>query len=112
MEHYVLQRKRLPARQVEDATDNDRVVRRVEMAQHGPRHAPAPTQSRHSQQTVEKLAIQALKDLFQIENLTLRSGNELAAADLADQVRLPPHVAPVQIQPVAMGVEPGHRLPV
>src|SRR5262245_9580071 len=34
----------------------------------------------------------------------LRSGDEFAPADLTNQLRLPPYVAPVQIQAIAMGI--------
>ena len=38
------------------------------------------------------------------------TGNEFAAADLPDQVHLPPHIAAVQVEPVAMRIDARHRL--
>ena len=40
---------------------------------------------------------------------TLWAGDKFAAADLADQMHLAPHVAPVQVKPVAVGVNPRGR---
>src|ERR1039458_2807221 len=40
------------------------------------------------------------------------SGNELAPANLPHQLRLTPHVAAVQVQPVAVGIHAGNGLPV
>src|SRR6516162_94463 len=78
------------------------------MPEHVAREAAAPSQLRPSQQPVEKLPVQAFEQFLEIAVNALGPGEKLAAADLPDQMHLPPDVAAVQIQTVAVSVRPRH----
>src|ERR1044072_180186 len=111
VEHHVIDRKRETGF-IEDAADDNRVVRWVEMPEHGARPATAPAELRASHQPVEVLAVQPLENLFELVVLPLRPRDEFSAADLADQLRLPPHILTVQVKPVAVVVRSRDRLTV
>src|ERR1017187_5876050 len=110
--HHVFQGQRRYGLPVEDAADDDGIVRRIEMSQHAARGAAAPAQLGAAQQTVEILGGDALEDLREAAMLAFGPGDELAAANLLDQVRLPPDVAGIEIEPVPVGVDTGDRLTV
>ena len=56
--------------------------------------------------------VQALKYLFQIKIGALGAGDELAPADLPDQLQLLADLAAVQVQPVTPSVDARDRTPV
>src|ERR1035441_909538 len=75
------------------------------MPQHAARRAAAPAELRPAQQTIEIFGIEPLEDLVEIEMLAFGPGDELAAADLLDQVGLPADVAAIEVEAVAVGVD-------
>jgi len=111
MKHHVLQRQRFP-RPVEDAADHNGVMGGIEMPQHAARRAPAPSEQRPPHQAVEELPVQAVEYLIEIVCLAAWPGKVLASANLPHQVRLAPHVAPVQVQAVAVRIQAGNGFPV
>src|SRR5271165_1683062 len=112
MEHYIFQRQHGAARLIENPADNNSIMGRVEMSQQATRNSPAPSQTRHPHQTVEKLAVEPLENVFQIVNHALWPGDEFASPDLAHQMSLATHIAAIEIQPVTMGVQTRHWLTV
>src|SRR5580658_3234062 len=104
VKHYIFQSDSRHCGTVEDPADDYGIVRRIEMAQPVARDPTAPAQLRPAQQVLEVFRVQRLEDRLQVIMTTLRAGDELAAPDLADQMHLPAHVPPVQVEPVAVGV--------
>src|ERR1017187_3989315 len=75
------------------------------MPQHAARRAAAPAELRLAQETIEIFGIEPLEDLVEIEMLAFGPGDELAAADLFDQVGLPADVAAIEVEAIAVGVD-------
>src|ERR1039457_2212808 len=105
VEHHVFQSQGRHGLAIEDAADDDGIVRGIEMPQHTARRAAAPAELRPAQQTVEICGIEPLEDLVEIEMLAFGPGNEFAAADLFDQVGLPADVAAIEVEAIAAGVD-------
>src|ERR1017187_7138282 len=110
--HNVFQCQRRHSLPIEDAADDDGIVRRIESSEHAARGAAAPAQLRAAQQTVEILGIDPLEDLREVAMLPFGPGDELAAANLFDQVRLPADVAPIEVEPVPVSIDARNRLTV
>ena len=74
VKHDVLQSHRRSGRPrlVEDAADNDGVMRRVEVPQHAAGWPAAPSQLRPAQQAIEELPVQTLEDILQVVVRALR----------------------------------------
>jgi len=84
-------------------------VGRIEVAQQAAGEAAAPSEKRPAEEAVEILAIQAFEEILEIMAGAFRAGDELSAADLSQQLELLPDIAPIQIQPVAVGINGGNR---
>ena len=87
-------------------------MRGIEVSQHTARRTAAPAQLRAAEHAIEVGGIQTLEDFLQVEMFALGSGDELAAADLLDQVRLPAYIAAIEVKTVAMSVDARDRLAV
>src|SRR5438128_45331 len=83
VEHHVFERQRWRDGIVENPADYDGIVRGIEVPQDAARGPPAPAQQGPPEQTLEILAVQALENFFEVMARALRSGDELATADLA-----------------------------
>src|SRR6185312_6446047 len=96
VEHLVInnifQHRLWHAGMVENAADDNRVVRRIVMSQAVTRMARTPTHLRAGQQSVEKPDIYVVEDFFQVVSVTLRRLHTLPAPDLPDQMRLFNHM--------------------
>src|SRR5438067_2121586 len=79
------------------------------MSEHASRPSAAPAQQGTGKQSVEVLPVQPLEDLFQIARRPLWRREKLAAADLANELQLLPHLAPVQVQAITMRVDASRR---
>jgi len=87
---------------VEELGEDDRVVRGVEMSQHGARRVAAPSEKRLRHQAVEEAFIEILKYFIEIVDLALSASDELPSANLAKQVKLAAHIR--AIEPAAVTV--------
>ena len=79
------------ARGIEDAADDDGVMRGIIVAQATESLVAAPGHLRSSHQAVEEAKIQVVKNLVEIIVLALGTLNALASAQLADELRLLRH---------------------
>ena len=79
------------------------------MAEQAARGGPAPSQTGTRQQAAEVFGVQRLEHRVQVIMTTLWAGDELVAANLADQMHLPPDISPVQVEPVAVAIDSGSR---
>ena len=67
VEHHIFQREPWHARPVENAADDNGIMRRIEMPEHAARGKPAPAELRAAEEAVEVAGVQALENLFQVE---------------------------------------------
>lgn len=79
------------------------------MPQHGARRPAAPSEQWAAHQPVEKTRVQVFKNLPQIVVPAGRAGDELASANLPDEMHLPADVPPVKIEAIAVRIHPGNR---
>ena len=78
------------------------------MSQHAARRPAAPAQQRTAQQTMEVAVVQMAEDFVQIVAGAARIGQKFAPADLPHQVHFAAHILAVQVQAVAMRIDPRH----
>src|SRR5689334_21838349 len=112
MQHFVKQNifKRYPRDplRIENPANDNGVMRRVKMAQHGAGRPAAPAEQRAAHQAIEKARIEIFEDLFQVAMASYGPGNKLTPPNLPDDVHPLAHVPAVEIQPVAMAVGASH----
>src|ERR1051326_1147367 len=91
-------------RSVEDTADDNRVMRRVEVSEHGAGALLAPGHLRASEQAVEEARVEVVEDGLEIVDMSLRAGDALASARLADEVDLALQVVAADVSAIARGV--------
>jgi len=79
------------ARGIENAADDDGVMRGIVVAQAAQGLVATPCHLRSSHQAVEEAKIQSVKNLVEIIMFALRTRNAFASAQLADELRLLRH---------------------
>src|ERR1035438_8625421 len=77
VEHHEFQSQGRHVLAIEDAADDDGIVRGIEMPEHTARRATAPPKLRSAQQTIEILGIEPLEDLGEVEMLAFGDGHEI-----------------------------------
>lgn len=97
---------------IEDAADNDRVVRRIVVPEAVSRSLAAPGDLRTRQQSVEKPDVQIVKNRFEIVDVPLWGVNLLSTAYLADQMSFARHLLARHVTAVANSMLPINRLAV
>ena len=114
MQHFmideVLDGKEGDARRIENAADDNGVVRWIVMAEHAERFVAAPGHLRPGHQAVKKTGIQIVKNLVKIVVPAFGIFNALAPAKLADELRLLRHGVASNIFAVTGGVGRIHGL--
>ena len=91
------------ARMVEDAADNDRIVRRIVVAEDAARLGLAPTHSRARHQPVKEAGVQVFENRVQIIEVPASGTQKFAPAHLANQVGLAHNVVAGDIFAVTRG---------
>src|SRR5882724_8752377 len=89
---------------IENAADDDGVVRGIVMAKAAQSLVAAPGHLRSGHQAMEEAEVQIVKNLVKIVVLSLRALNALAPAELADELRLLRHGRAAGIFAVTRGV--------
>ncbi len=89
---------------IEDAADDDGVVRGIIVAQAAESFVAAPGHLRSSHQAMEEAEIQVVKNLVEIVMLALGALDALASAHLADELRLLRHGVAADVFAVTSGV--------
>src|SRR5204862_7681371 len=84
--HAVFDRATRHRRMVEDATYDNRIVSRVVMSETIAGMIAAPGHLRPGQESIKETGVQFVKHFLQIVSLTTGRLNELAAANLPQQV--------------------------
>lgn len=79
------------------------------MPQHGARDPAAPPEQGAAHQPVEKARVQFFKNLPQIMVRASWPRDEFAPANLPDEMHLPAHIPPVEIEAIAVRIHPGNR---
>src|SRR5512147_3294839 len=82
---------------VQQPADDNRIMRRIEVAEYTARRTVAPTQERPRHQAVEVPEVEILENRLQVVVVALRSGEELATPDLPEQVQTATHLFPVEV---------------
>src|SRR6476646_9553610 len=100
----ILDGKGRDARGIENATDDDGVVRGIIVAQAAESLVAAPGHLRPGHQSVKKAEIQVVKNAFKIIVLAFWAIDSLAPAELADELRLLRHGVTAGIFAVTGGV--------
>jgi hypothetical protein len=75
-------------RMVEDAADDDGIVRRVVVAEAAAGVVPAPGELRAAHEPVEEAAVEVFENFFQMVVMAAGGADVLASAHLADEARL------------------------
>ena len=97
-------------RPIEDAADDDRVVRGIVVTQHAAGMMSRPRQSRPSEKSMKETRVEGVEDLVEIEVMANRSEDSLAAAGLANVFGLFRDGLGRHMAPVAVGVKAGDWL--
>src|SRR5215469_12637392 len=97
------------SRMIEDATHDDRVVRRIVMRQAVARPHAAPSHLRPRQQSVKKLLIQPLENFIEVVGEAARRGDLLSSSHLPQQVRLGCHIVTGNVTTVSSGMQSLNR---
>ena len=95
---------------VEDAGDDDGVVRGVVVAEHAARGVGGPGEGGTAEESVEEAGVEGLEDFVQIVVVALGGGDAFAAAGLADVLGLPGDGFGADVAAVAVGVDGGDGL--
>src|ERR1700759_3554662 len=100
---------------IEDAADDDGVVRGVVVPETAPRHVVAPGEQRPAHEPEEETVVQALEYLFQVVDFALGPQHPFASAGLTDalglakdsltrgEVSVPLHMSGVERPAVELG---------
>src|ERR1700728_674776 len=97
----VFQHVRRHGKVIENAADDDGIVRRVVVAQNTPSLSLAPAHSRAAQQSVKEARIQIVEEYVQVIKMPTRGAQALASAHLPNQVSFPHNVVAGDIFPIA-----------
>jgi hypothetical protein len=95
---------------IEDARDDDSVVRGVVVAEHAASGMGGPGEGGTAEEAVEETGVEGLEDFVEIVVMTLRGGDALAPADLADVLGLAGDGFGADVAAVAVGVDGGDGL--
>ena len=97
-------------RMVEDATDDDGVVRRVIVPEAAAGVVPAPGELRAAHESVEKAAVEVVENLFQMVVVAAGGADVFASAHLADEARFGGNVVAGDITAITGAVSAIDRL--
>src|ERR1700744_1102665 len=100
----VLERQARDSGLIEDSTDHDHVVRRIEMPEPSARPYRAPANCRAGHHPPEIQPVDFFENVLKVVHRTLRTRVGLATPRLTHQTDLAPHILPVQIEAVSMYV--------
>lgn len=110
MEHFVVddvvQNIGGHGRMIENAADDDGVVRRVVMAENAARFGLTPTHARPRHQAVKEARVQLLEDGIKVKEMSSGGAEAFASAQLAHQMRLAHDVVAGDIFPVTRRLSP------
>src|SRR5208282_6764298 len=98
------------ARMVEDAADDDGVVRRVVVAKTAAGVVLAPGKLRTSHESVEEAAVEVVEHFFQMVVVAAGGVDVLASAHLADEARFGGHVVAGDVAAITVAVRALDRL--
>ena len=98
------------ARMVEDAADDDGIVRRVVVAEAAAGVVAAPGKLRASHESVEEATVEVVEDFFQMVMMAAGGADMLASAHLADEPRFGGNVVACDIAAITGAVIAINRL--
>src|SRR5208282_3646025 len=98
------------ARMVEDAADDDGVVRRVVVAETAAGVVPAPGKLRTPHESVEEAAVEVVEDFFQMVVVAAGGVDVLASAHLAEEPRFGGNIVAGDVAAIAGAVDAIDRL--